>query len=153
MNELLKELYQEIILDHGREPRNFGECENYNKSADGHNPLCGDKVHVTLIVDANKIIKDIKFSGVGCAISIASASLMTEVLKNKSNSLNLIDLYPLLKAEKDIKYWVHPTDQHPNEKVHEILADTLFHLFKKNQINSRGETVSQKQILAATTYR
>jgi nitrogen fixation NifU-like protein len=84
MNELLKELYQEIILDHGREPRNFGECENYNKSADGHNPLCGDKVHVTLIVDANKIIKDIKFSGVGCAISIASASLMTEVLKNKS---------------------------------------------------------------------
>ncbi len=84
MNELLKDLYQEIILDHGQDPRNFGECENHNKSAKGHNPLCGDKVEVTLLVDQDNIIKDIKFSGEGCAISIASASLMTEKLKNKS---------------------------------------------------------------------
>ena len=84
MNELLKDLYQEIILDHGQDPRNFGECENHNKSAKGHNPLCGDRVEVTLLVDQNNMIKDIKFSGEGCAISIASASLMTEKLKNKS---------------------------------------------------------------------
>ena len=84
MNELLKDLYQEIILDHGQDPRNFGECENHNKSAKGHNPLCGDKVEVTLLVDQDNMIKDIKFLGEGCAISIASASLMTEKLKNKS---------------------------------------------------------------------
>jgi len=84
MNDLLKDLYQEIILDHGQDPRNFGECENHNKSAKGHNPLCGDEVEVTLLVDQENMIKDIKFSGEGCAISIASASLMTEKLKNKS---------------------------------------------------------------------
>ena len=86
MNELLKELYQEIILDHGKEPRNFGECETHNKSAHGHNPLCGDKVSLTLFVDDDEIIKDIKFSGEGCAISVASASLMTEKLKGKKLS-------------------------------------------------------------------
>ena len=84
MNDLLKDLYPEIILDHGQDPRNFGECENHNKSAKGHNPLCGDEVEVTLLVDQENMIKDIKFSGEGCAISIASASLMTEKLKNKS---------------------------------------------------------------------
>tara|TARA_B100000767_G_scaffold263964_1_gene278305 strand:- start:169 stop:609 length:441 start_codon:yes stop_codon:yes gene_type:complete len=84
MSDLLKELYQEIILDHGSTPRNFGECQPFNKSADGHNPLCGDKVHLTLLVDDQDIIKDIKFTGVGCAISIASTSLMTQSLKGKS---------------------------------------------------------------------
>jgi nitrogen fixation NifU-like protein len=84
MSDLLKELYQEIIIDHGNTPRNFGECENFNKSADGHNPLCGDKVHLTLHLDDDDIIKDIKFTGVGCAISIASTSLMTQSLKNNS---------------------------------------------------------------------
>ena len=84
MSDLLKELYQEIILDHGSTPRNFGECDPFNKSADGHNPLCGDKVHLTLLVDDQDIIKDIKFTGVGCAISIASTSLMTQSLKGKS---------------------------------------------------------------------
>ena len=86
MSDLLKELYQEIILDHGSTPRNFGECEPFNKSADGHNPLCGDKVHLTLLVDDQNIIKDIKFTGVGCAISIASTSLMTQSLKGKSTA-------------------------------------------------------------------
>ena len=86
MSDLLKELYQEIILDHGSTPRNFGECEPFNKSADGHNPLCGDKVHLTLLVDNQDIIKDIKFTGVGCAISIASTSLMTQSLKGKSTA-------------------------------------------------------------------
>jgi nitrogen fixation NifU-like protein len=84
MNELLKELYQEIIMDHGNDPRNFGECKNHNRTADGHNPLCGDKVHITLMVNESNVIEDVKFSGVGCAISIASASLMTESLKNQN---------------------------------------------------------------------
>ena len=83
MNELLQDLYQEIILDHGSKPRNFGECENHNKSANGHNPLCGDKLFLTFILNEDKIIEDMKFSGEGCAISIASASLMTENLKGK----------------------------------------------------------------------
>ena len=104
MNDLLKDLYQEIILDHGQDPRNFGECENHNKSAKGHNPLCGDKVSVTLLVDHDNVIKDIKFSGEGCAISIASASLMTEKLKNKSlNEANKIfnDFTNLVKGSTE----------------------------------------------------
>ena len=79
----LKELYQEIILEHGKNPRNLGKFENFNKDAKGHNPLCGDKVHVYLKLDENKKISDIKFEGEGCAISMASASIMTELMKNK----------------------------------------------------------------------
>ena len=79
----LKDLYQEIILDHGKNPRNLGKFENFNKDAKGHNPLCGDKVHVYLKVDENKKISDIKFEGHGCAISMASASIMTELMKDK----------------------------------------------------------------------
>ena len=83
MNDLIKELYQEIILDHGQSPRNFGECNPYNKSADGHNPLCGDNLKLTFFINNEEIIEDIKFTGEGCAISLASASLMTEKLKGK----------------------------------------------------------------------
>ena len=79
----LKELYQEIILDHGKNPHNLKKMENFNKEAKGHNPLCGDKVHVYLKLDDNKNIKDISFEGSGCAISMASASIMTDLLKNK----------------------------------------------------------------------
>ena len=79
----LKDLYQEIILDHGKNPRNLGKFENFNKDAKGHNPLCGDKVHVYLKVDENKKISDIKFEGHGCAISMASASIMTDLMKEK----------------------------------------------------------------------
>ena len=64
----LKELYQEIILDHGKNPRNLRKTENFNKDAKGHNPLCGDKVHVFLKIDENKNISDISFEGSGCAI-------------------------------------------------------------------------------------
>ena len=82
----LKDLYQEIILDHGKNPRNLGKFENFNKDAKGHNPLCGDKVHVYLKVDENKKISDIKFEGHGCAISMASASIMTDLIKGKSDN-------------------------------------------------------------------
>jgi len=79
----LKELYQEIILDHGKNPRNLRKTENFNKDAKGHNPLCGDKVHIFLKLNENKKVEDISFEGQGCAISIASASIMTDLLKGK----------------------------------------------------------------------
>jgi nitrogen fixation NifU-like protein len=82
----LKELYQEIILDHAKNPRNKGRCENYNYDAKAHNPLCGDKVHIYLNLDDDKNIKDLSFEGEGCAISLASASILTDILKGKDLS-------------------------------------------------------------------
>ena len=78
-----RELYQDIILDHGRKPRNFHAMPHPSHFAHGHNPLCGDRVTVYLEVE-NGRIKDVSFEGRGCAISTASASLMTEVLKGKT---------------------------------------------------------------------
>ena len=95
----MKELYQEIILDHGKSPRNFGKCKNFTSDAKGHNPLCGDKVHIYAELDNNKKIIDLSFEGEGCAISLASASILTDTLKGKDlnvansvieNFLNLI---------------------------------------------------------------
>ena len=83
----LKELYQEIILDHGKNPRNFGKCKNFTNDAKGHNPLCGDKVHIYAQLDNDKKILDISFEGEGCAISLASASILTEILKGKNFNL------------------------------------------------------------------
>ena len=80
----LKELYQEIILEHGKNPRNLRKTENFNKDAKGNNPLCGDNVHVYLKLDKNKKVHDISFEGSGCAISMASASIMTDLLKGKT---------------------------------------------------------------------
>ena len=79
----LKDLYQEIILDHGRNPRNLGKFDNYNKDAKGNNPLCGDNVHVYLRLNENKKVEDIAFEGHGCAISMASASIMTDMVRGK----------------------------------------------------------------------
>ena len=79
----IEDLYQEVILHHSKSPRNFGVLENANRSADGHNPLCGDKLRLTLIVEDGRV-KDLRFSGEGCAISTASSSVMTDLLKGKS---------------------------------------------------------------------
>src|SRR3974390_2328821 len=78
-----RELYQDIILDHGRKPRNFHAMAHPSHFAHGHNPLCGDRVTVYLEIEGGRI-KDVSFEGRGCAISTASASLMTEVLKGKT---------------------------------------------------------------------
>lgn len=78
----LRDLYQEVIFDHYRKPRNCHVLDNANHKADGHNPLCGDQVTVYLKIE-NGVIEDLSFSGSGCAISTASASLMTEALKGK----------------------------------------------------------------------
>ena len=80
----LKQLYQDIILEHGKSPRNLGKCEGYNCEAKGYNPLCGDKVHVYLKLDTEKKIQGLTFEGEGCAISLASASIMTELVKGRS---------------------------------------------------------------------
>ena len=80
----LKQLYQDIILEHGKNPRNLGKCEGYNHDAKGYNPLCGDKVHVYLKLDNRQKVERLTFEGEGCAISLASASIMTELIKGKS---------------------------------------------------------------------
>ena len=104
----LKELYQEIILDHGKNPRHLGKFDNYNKDAKGHNPLCGDNVHVFLKLDENKKIEDIAFEGHGCAISMASASIMTDMVRGKE--------------EKEVK---------------EIIEDFLGMIKEKNQLENK----------------
>ena len=79
----LKQLYQDIILEHGKSPRNLGKREGYNHDAKGYNPLCGDKVHIYLKVNSQKKVEGLTFEGEGCAISLASASIMTELVKGK----------------------------------------------------------------------
>ena len=105
----LKELYQEIILDHGKNPRNLRSIKKFNRDAKGHNPLCGDKVHVYLKLDEKKKIEDISFEGSGCAISMASASIMTDLFKGKEESevkeiindfLEMIKEKPELSSQK-----------------------------------------------------
>ena len=83
MDNSLREIYQQVILDHNKSPRNFKVLENHTHTAVGHNPLCGDHIDVYLILDGG-VIKDISFRGNGCAISKSSASIMTTVLKGKT---------------------------------------------------------------------
>ena len=104
----LKELYQEIILEHGKNPRNIGKTENFNKNAKGHNPLSGDSVHVYLKLDNKNKVEDVSFEGSGCAISMASASIMTDLVKGKEENevreiindfLGMIKINPNLKSK------------------------------------------------------
>ena len=102
----LKELYQEIILDHGKNPRNLRKTENFNKDAKGHNPLCGDKVNIFLKLNDNKKLEDISFEGQGCAISMASASIMTDLLKGKEEKEVkeiVTDFLEMIKEKDEIK--------------------------------------------------
>ncbi len=83
MSDDLRDLYQEVILDHNRRPRNFGTLPDANRSAEGNNPLCGDRITVHLRVEDDRV-QGISFQGSGCAISTASASLMTDALQGKT---------------------------------------------------------------------
>ena len=83
MTDELRELYQEMILDHGKNPRNKGRVDDATHEADGHNPLCGDMLSLTLTVQGD-VVTDARFEGQGCAISTASASMMTDAIKGKS---------------------------------------------------------------------
>jgi nitrogen fixation NifU-like protein len=84
VNEL-RELYQELILDHSKKPRNFGELPQANRRAEGYNPLCGDRATVYLRVEDDRV-QDVRFRGAGCSISTASASMMTESVRGKSRA-------------------------------------------------------------------
>ena len=81
----LTELYREVILDHNKHPRNFGRLDPHDAEARGHNPLCGDRLTLTLLRDGERLT-DLKFEGNGCAISMASASMMTEAVKGRSRA-------------------------------------------------------------------
>ena len=83
MDQELKELYQQVILDHNKSPRNFRKMENASSKAEGYNPLCGDHIDVYVLVE-DGFVKDVSFNGEGCAISKASASVMTSMLKGKT---------------------------------------------------------------------
>ena len=85
MTDELRDLYQEVLLDHHKRPRNFGKLPGANRRADGYNPLCGDKVTVYLLLEGDTI-KDIAFEGSGCAICTASSSVMTELIKGKTEA-------------------------------------------------------------------
>ena len=104
----IKELYQEIILEHGKNPRNLRKTNNFNKDAKGNNPLCGDNVHIYLKLDEKNKVEDISFEGSGCAISMASASIMTDLIKGKeelevkeivNDFLGMIRENPVLKSK------------------------------------------------------
>jgi nitrogen fixation NifU-like protein len=101
---LLSDLYQEVILDHNRRPRNYGELSDATNQARGHNPLCGDKVSVYLKMNGD-LIEKVAFVGTGCAISTASASIMTELLKGKSvaEANRLFDKFHSLVTGKSIE--------------------------------------------------
>ena len=101
----LKELYQEIILDHAKNPRHKGKCDGYNRDAKAHNPLCGDKVHIFLKLDKDKNISGLSFEGDGCAISLASASILTDTLQGKDLSFTkkiITDFLSMLKNKTKI---------------------------------------------------
>lgn len=101
MLDELRELYQEVILDHGRSPRNFRRLAEPARHAHGQNPMCGDMLEVFLKLSADSTIEDVAFEGKGCAISVASASLMTETLKGRpvADALKLFDAFHRLCTE------------------------------------------------------
>ena len=107
-----KELYQQIILDHGKNPRNLRKTENFNKDAKGYNPLCGDKVHIYLKLNENKKVEDISFEGQGCAISMASASIMTDLVKGKEE-------FEVKEIVKDFLDMIKEKDKLNNNILHE----------------------------------
>jgi len=102
----LKQLYQDIILEHGKNPKNFGKCENHTHQAKGHNPLCGDEVEIYLKLNDDNKVEKLTFEGSGCAISIASTSIMTELVKGKSLQIAkqiIIDFLSMIKNTQEIK--------------------------------------------------
>jgi len=99
----LSELYQELIIDHGTEPRNYHAIENASHTADGYNPLCGDKIKLYLLLDGD-IIREASFVGAGCAISTASASIMTEILigKTQAQTMEILNSFKCLVTGQEL---------------------------------------------------
>lgn len=114
MNSELRELYQEVILDHNKRPRNRGRLDDASNEAEGHNPLCGDQVHITIHTE-NGLIDQIAFEGQGCAISTASASLMTVAVKGKT----------LEEAEAIFREFQTMVTSPESEELHEELGEMV----------------------------
>ncbi len=140
----IKELYQEIILDHGKNPRNLRKTENFNKDAKGHNPLCGDKVHVYLKLDEDKKVQDISFEGQGCAISMASASIMTDLVKGKEE-------YEVKEIVKDFLEMIKEKDKLNNKILQENEKTKLMCLsgVKKYPMRVKCATLSWHTLTSA----
>ena len=140
----LKELYQEIILDHGKNPRNLRKSTNFNKDAKGHNPLCGDKVHVYLKLDEDKKVQDISFEGQGCAISMASASIMTDLVKGKEE-------HEVKEIVKDFLEMIKEKDQLNNKILDENEKTKLMCLsgVKKYPMRVKCATLSWHTLTSA----
>ena len=140
----LKELYQEIILDHGKNPRNLRKSTNFNKDAKGHNPLCGDKVHVYLKLDEDKKVQDISFEGQGCAISMASASIMTDLVKGKEE-------HEVKEIVKDFLEMIKEKDQLNNKILEENEKTKLMCLsgVKKYPMRVKCATLSWHTLTSA----
>ena len=120
----LKQLYQDIILEHGKNPRNLGKCEGYSHEAKGYNPLCGDKVHVYLKLDNGKKVEGLTFEGDGCAISLASASIMTELIRGKSvNDAKEIMNAFLNMIKKYIKNTIKSFRRRPKDKTYVVIRN------------------------------
>ena len=111
MDEGLKELYQQVILDHHRKPRNFGNLEKADRRAEGYNPLCGDRVNVEVKLADDGTLDRIGFTGQGCAICTASASMMTETLQGRT----VEDCEQLFQAFRDLVAGDEPPAEAPEE--------------------------------------
>ena len=140
----LKELYQEIILDHGKNPRNLRKTENFNKDAKGYNPLCGDKVHVHLKLNESKKVEDISFEGQGCAISMASASIMTDLVRGK-------DEYEVKEIVNDFLEMIKEKDKLNNKILEEDEKTKLICLsgVKKYPMRVKCATLSWHTLTSA----
>ncbi|WP_431858319.1 Fe-S cluster assembly sulfur transfer protein SufU [Azospirillum sp.] len=120
MMDELRELYQEVILDHGKNPRNHRHPPDANREARGENPMCGDKFTVYLKVNGDHVVEDVAFEGRGCAISTASASMMTEVVKGKTEAeaKALFETFHDLCTKDEDEHGDHgPVDEEALEKL------------------------------------
>jgi nitrogen fixation NifU-like protein len=143
----LRDLYQETILDHSKKPRNHRRVEGADHEAHGHNPLCGDRITVYLTLEGD-VIRDVAFEGAGCAISTASASMMTEALKGKT----LDQMQALFDAFHDLVTTEHPRPGVPLGKLEafsgvrefpvRVKCATLAWHTLRAALESKGESVS-----------
>lgn len=103
MLDALRDLYQEVVFDHNRNPRNFRVMDDANRTVEGYNPLCGDRITLYVKVDEAGVIRDVSFQGSGCAISTASASLMTEIVRGQTEQQaeDLFDLFHRITTGQD----------------------------------------------------
>jgi len=146
MDESLRELYQEVILDHSRHPRRFGPLEHATHKAEGYNPLCGDRLTLYLKMNGD-IVEDASFVGCGCAISTASASLMTESLKGKTReqALKIMDQFHELvttdtQASKDLgklRVFCGVRDYPTRVKCATLAWHTLKHALNETEKNDK----------------